>query len=304
MAVDDLYQLARGCAEKIKAEKPVFVSEKDPMLCLVRSREGEVFSGISSICYNDEKICSAPAEYPAIMGMLAAGQTVADQIMTVFLTDCCVTKPDEAALDILQRINPQNLACEVFLSAERSVTLEALRNRGLPEEQNEPARENAEEQEPLRAQGPENENPEAPASESAQAEATEAEGFDFFSGFGDETSEGAAAAFDSGFDESYFAPQHAVKPEGDAPETAQKPEEDAASFAVGVTVDESNPFNDASGDTAAPIAREATLAGTDSPERAPQEHSREEISPAELLKKAKKRKKIAKSNFNITKNKP
>lgn len=260
MELQELYTYAKNLANKIKQEKPAYASEQGASLCLIELDTQEIISGVSCISIRQDAVVTFSAEHVAVVSMVAAGHKKAKRVIILSLEDGSIMQPEEASLHILMQLDSENADCAFVTETDKTMTIAELTAPPPP---------------PV----------------------------DFFSGFGDEDAEAAegSTVFDGGFDESYTAPQHApVKPEVTAPEqpgSLGAP----AEFASSVTVDESNPFNSPSAAESAPV----TIAGT--PGSAPAmtgnpaaAASRDaELTPEELLKKAKKKKKIAKSNFRF-----
>lgn len=262
MEIQDLYRYAKSLVDKIKQEKPAYASEQDAALCLIEMESQEIISGVSCISIKQDEVVTFSAEHVAVVAMVAAGHKKANRVIILSLEDGSLMEPEEDCLNILLRLDKGNDSCEIVTEPDKTMTIAALTAPPPP---------------PV----------------------------DFFSGFGDEDTdaEEGSVVFDGGFDESYAAPQHAtVKPEVTAePEQAESLGA-PADFASDVTVDESNPFNTPSAAESAPV----TIAGThgevpvmtNNP-AAPNQNA--ELSPEELLKRAKKKKKIAKSNFRFFK---
>lgn len=265
-----LYNLAKGFINKVKNEKPSVAEESDVAICLIVLDDQKVISGITGMGVHEGNIISYPAECVAISAMFASGEFMAKQMIVVSMADNSITVPCVECLDMLMLLNTENDGCEIFIAEDRSATVSEL----------------------LSADDDDEEEPEQDAEPSAAV--------NYFSGFDDAApSDGtAAAAFDSGFDDSYAAPQHEpVKTPVDTELGAP------ADFASDVTLDESNPFN-AQTDAATPTKslNPSPEAKTEQ-EAVAKEEPDKDVSKEDLVKQAKKRKKIAKANFNFFKKK-
>ena len=308
MEINEFYGYAQSLADKIKAEKPSYAAESGAALCLIALDSQEIIPGVSCISIRQDQVVMFSAEHVAVVSMVAAGHKKAKRIVILSLADGSIQMPEESCLNILLSLESENENCEIVTAANRTVTVRNL--NAEPDEEDEPITELLPE-------------PPAPVSETVTpAEEpvpapTQTPAVDFFSGFGDDDADAAegAAAFESGFDASYSAPQHApVKPVKTASADNASLGTHAAlgapaDFASGVTIDENNPFNAPSAAESAPVAfAEAARSGagetaapvmTGTPAAPPVRDAN--LSPEELLKKAKKKKNIAKSNFHFFK---
>jgi cytidine deaminase len=120
------YSTATEYAEKIKSEKPNYVSDSGSAICLIKTDREQIFSGVTGIMFNGESIETVDAEYAAIMSMRIAGQSRAVQMITVLFEDLSVAKPGEDCLKLLLAANDENSSCEVAVSAEESVAADSL----------------------------------------------------------------------------------------------------------------------------------------------------------------------------------
>ncbi|MCH5192936.1 MAG: hypothetical protein J1F11_03175 [Oscillospiraceae bacterium] len=281
-----LYDIAKGFANKIRTEKPAIAAEAGGALCLVVSDDDHVFSAVTGIGVHDGLIAAYPAEFSAVAAMLTTGVSRAKQIMVISMEDDSVSVPCSECLNMLMWLDVANERCEAAVSEDRSVIVRELAEGDVSEGFAGEAAAGA------------SDTADTSASETASAGAP---AFDFFSGFGDnDASDGSgAAAFDVGFDESYFAPQHEPVKKNTEGTSFGAP----AEYASSVTIDESNPFYAPPGEAeAAPVQSLADKNKEAKAEGAPEQENKN-LSKADLLKQAKQMKKVAKANFNFFKNK-
>lgn len=270
MDVNALYNIAKGFVTKMQNEKPALAAEPDAAICLILTNDDEVYSGVTAMGIHNGNIVAYPAECVALIAMFAAGKFKAKQMLILSMNDLSILVPCIEAVDMLMLLDTGNDECEAAISEERFVTVRQLMQDDVIEEE--------------------------------ETEDMDSAEVNFFSGFGDDEEDGeAAAVFEGGFDESYSAPQHApVQNETSGNVQLGAPVE----FASGVDVDESNPFYEppgaGEGDSEA-AASETKVNKHMETETAPAQTK--SMSKAELLKQAKKRKKVAKSNFNFFKKK-
>lgn len=205
---------------------------------------------------------SVPAEYPAISAMCEAGQTKARQMITLSLSDFSVIQPDSDGIARLLETDSENGKCEVFVSQNESIkACEVVGNTN-----------------------------------SGDSKAEE-----FFDGF-DSQGSTAESAVKNTFEEMGLVSESQTEKS----ETDVKPSElgAPADFSSGFDIDITNPFYEAPAEdkevatiSSAPTAKPVnTLSGNNAAQsggsKAPV------MSKDELLKQAKKKKKIAKNIFS------
>lgn len=294
METGAFYTAAREFADKIKNEKPNYVSDSGAALCLIKTDNDKLFTGVTGISVGEDGVKTVAAEYAAIMSMRIAGETRAVQMITVLFEDESVAKPGEDCIKLLIASNPENSGCEIAVSSEESAAAENL------------------------------------------IEDKSGEAVDFFAGFGFGDG-GEIPAFDGsedifnvtgGADDS---DQESAEENAEDSENAEISEETAensesaetensgaqAEFSNGVSIDESNPFYEPEAADEAPTNVLAAMDGetkqeaadADGEEDADDDDDDEPVdkkgkkgmSKGDLLKQAKKRKKIARANFNFRK---
>lgn len=275
MDVNALYNVAKGFVNKIQNEKPALAAESDAAICLILTDDEEIYSGVTGMGIHNGNIVSYPAECVALIAMFASGVFKAKQLIVISMEDHSVAVPCVECLDMLLLLDTGNDACEIAVSEDRIVPISELMSDG------------------------------ADAEEAEETSDISSASVDYFSGFGNEMPEDvsdSAKVYEGGFDESYSAPQHEpVKKELGGNASLGAP----AEFASEVEIDESNPFNErsetvAESDGAKPVG---ILTEKASNAESAQDQKAKTLSKAELLKQAKKKKKVAKSNFSFFKKK-
>lgn len=253
MKINDLYDSAKEYINKLKAEKPNFVSDPDAAICLAVNEKNELFTGVTSFRITGGKIEAIHAEAALLMLMKSAGQMKVRQMITVQVKDNSIIQPCGECLDMLFGMDQENNSCAIVTEPDKAVSAMNIRF------------------------------------------GTSSDANDMFSGFD--------------FDDAPAASSSALG----AP----------AEYAKRIVIDESNPFNASASDEEAPSEvrtfaedqRKAAQAGenaqnndnpaSDVPVGAPVQTSQPEKAPAmskeELLKQAKERKKMTKSNFSFWK---
>lgn len=284
MEIGAFYDTAKDFAEKIKTEKPNYVSDDDSALCLILTDKQEIFSGVTSVGIRNDNVTTVSAESAAIMSMKAAGQTNALLMITVLFSDYSISKPDKDRLEMLLAASTDNYGCEIVVSAEETATVMSL-----------------------------------------QSDST-SEFSDFFNGFDDDpesTSEvdedvsdgsesesvsslGAPAEFASGvdIDESnpFYEPPTADEPPKNVLASMENVVKDKYAVSTGSekAADSDNETSDE--EKSATTDSDTSANALDSaPSKAEKKKSKNSMSKGDLLKQAKKRKKVARANFNFRK---
>ena len=302
----------------------------------VTNEKDEVFTCISGITIQDGNVVDVPADTSAYAMMKDAGFDVAKNICVIRLSDDELLQPSSECLEIMLALNSANKKCMVCLGPDKEITVSASLNivDDKPVDLTQPAEPEIDDEEYTEVvDEPQEEGPveeaaepeaveetaEAAVEETEQPEAEEAEqeeapaeddipalpddmsmfmdGFDFSAPEETETTpEDEEKAL-----EEKRARQRAAQ-EAVEKKLAEKKAAEAASGVEKVTIEENNPFA-ATSDAVTPV--EDTLAvfedvasgKADSFKPKDEIDAKPLISPEELLKQAKRRKKVAKSNF-------
>lgn len=276
MGTNFFYNMVREYAEALVKQRPDCAASGDTMICAFLTSKHDVLAGITGISLNNGAVKSVPAEYLAVNALQSAGQTKVCQMITLSLVDFSVVKPDAKCVSELIEINPENNNCEVFISANESVKACELAGGIQPDVQK-----------PVESKHEELKTEEVKPTES-ESEKSKSEAF--FEGFdGQETELSGNNAFEK---------MGLVS--GSNSESSEKTSElgAPADFSSGFDIDVTNPFYEAPA-----VDKEvATISSssnntpastiTDSGSKAPA------ISKDDLLKQAKKKKKIAKNIFS------
>lgn len=262
MNMNELYNTAKKYADKLREEKPGYVSGEDSALCLIVTDKNEIFSGVTSVRISGGKTEEVHAEFNAVMSMKEAGQTAAKQMITVLFKDQSICVPCSDCLDLLFRASESNNNCAVMTGPDKASSAMSLRF-GTSEDQ-----------------------------------------ADFLSGFDfdDGPSESALGA------PAEYAQAIAVDESNPFNATSDEAQTEVVTF-TGDRKKEDSPAPEAAADTADSAAEaqgggESAPAPESKPEAAApaaENAADKEDAPSmeDMLKQAKKRKKIAKANFNF-----
>lgn len=253
-----MYAAAKEYAEKIKEERPSLAAEKDVAVALVVTDKGENFVGVTGVRFRDGNAEDVPAELIAVLMMKNQGGFVAKNLIVLSLGDLSILKPEAECLELLFRTNAENDNCMAALSEQEETSVASLRLADIG-------------------------------------------GEDFFSGFDDdEEVQEDAEGEDEGEPEAEEDTEEAEEAAAEEEETASV----SSNSISGVEIDESNPFYEAPEEVKPPEDVIATIADENASEEADtsneddaKDKPKETLSKEELMKQAKKRKKVAKSNF-------
>lgn len=299
MDVMNLYEIAKEAVVKSKAAVPSYADEEGIEMAVFVDGEGKSYCAMTSVTYSKGVVSKIPADVVAYMLMKSQGVTVAKCLIVLTMADRRIMPPSPQVLDMLFAESFENDNCIVVLSAydQKHVSELRVKSEGMmdgfapePEAEPEPAPEpeKAEEKKPEPPKPEENKpepEPEKPAEEKA-AEPEPAE------------------------PEPVKAPKPAPVPKlAEAAKAAEKREEaaewrpapkkeieHASNVISGVKIDKSNPFYEAPAEVRPPVETIATIGAE---EEEPEDDNEElpALSKEELLKQAKKRKKVARANF-------
>ena len=307
MNIGDFYKYAVDYAQRMRFARPQLA---DCNAAFVTNENDEVYSCISGITIQDGNVVDVPADTSAYAMMKDAGFDIAKNIAVIRLYDDELLQPSEECMEIMLAVNKKNKNCMVCLGPDKEITLSASRNivedqvvdltkaPEIDDDEYEEITEEAPAAEPVEQAAVE---PEPEAEPEVQPEAAPMPdfmmGFDFSADEQPEaTPEDEAKAL-----EEKKARQRAAQEAIDK-KLAEKAAAEAAKGNGGVAIAEDNPFA-ATSDAVTPV--EETLAvfedvasgKADSFKPKDEIDAKPLISPEELLKQAKRRKKIAKSNF-------
>lgn len=275
MDAKTIYETAKESVVKIKAAVPSYSAEEGMEFCVIACSDGKIYSAMTNITVKDSTVTRIPADLAAFLYMKNAGSMVAEYMIVLSVADRRIIPPSEGCLDQMFRTNSKNDECVIVLSSSEQKPLSELRLTG--------------------------------------------DGTDFLNGFDfeeDNTDELDEDSYDEPAAEEpaeEAAPEEEKAPEAaeeekKEPEKAPEPEKKSSSnFISGVEIDESNPFYAPPTEVKPPEEVIAMVTDTDTAEAAEEEEEEEEeapqISKEDLLKQAKKRKKVARANFLFRKRK-
>ncbi|MBO6141617.1 MAG: hypothetical protein J6O40_07460 [Ruminococcus sp.] len=312
MKIGDFYKYAVEYAQRMRFARPQLA---ECNAAFVTNENDEVFSCISGITIQDGDVVDVPADTSAYAMMKDAGFDIAKNIAVIRLYDDELLEPSVECMEIMLAINKNNKNCMVCLGPDKEITLSAARNivedqvvdltkTPIPEIDDEEYEEKADEPEEQEAEAAEIEQAAEETAETEEQPAEEAAPMpDFMMGFdfsADEPAETTPEDEEKALEEKK-ARQKAAQEAIDK-KLAEKAAAEAAKGVSTVKVEENNPFA-ATSDAVTPV--EDTLAvfedvasgKADSFKPKDEIDAKPLISPEELLKQAKRRKKVAKSNF-------
>ena len=129
MEISAFYNTAKNFADKIKNQKPEYVSDPDACLCLIIADTDEIFSGVTTIGVNDEgNVVTIPADTIAVMSLLANGKAKARQMINITFDDYGFFEPSQTSIDLLVKSGAENSSCQVVISPEESATAASMSN--------------------------------------------------------------------------------------------------------------------------------------------------------------------------------
>lgn len=269
MGTNVFYNMVKEYADSLIEQRPDCASGNNA-ICAIFTSKHDIFTGITDIS-------QSAAEYPAINAMCDAGQTKAIQMITIMLSDFSVVKPNAGGIVKLIETDPENNKCEVFISTNESVKAVELAK------------------EPVSAE-PDNE--------------------EFFSGFDvqEDVQENETAEESEQKTEQTEQPEQKTEPVSSP--VVEKAENIVSSselgapadFSSGFDIDVTNPFYEAPAEDKE-VATIATIPSSsdnaDTANAPVQSNGNSKKAPVmskdELLKQAKKKKKIAKNIFSAKK---
>ncbi|MDE5853621.1 MAG: hypothetical protein K2H19_00965 [Ruminococcus sp.] len=287
MGKNIFYSIVKEYAEALVSQRPDCASVEGAAICAILTSAHDIFAGVTGISLCNNIVQSVPAEYIAVTAMNNAGQTKALQMITLSFADFSVIKPESEGVAIMLESDPENNKCEVFISENESVS--AVSFIGFDEVQHDET-----DVETYKASN----NPES------------VESRDFLNGFDEqEVSESTNNAGSEAFEKMGIINNSAPEISNDSRNSSLGA---PADFSSGFDIDESNPFYEppvANNEVKAipTIADKVPTLITDSDSSvsvsrtSANESKKETLSKNDLLKQAKKKKKIAKANFGFRK---
>lgn len=289
MGTNIFYNVVKEYAEALVSQRPDCASVDGAAICAILTSAHDIFAGVTGISLCNNLVQPVPAEYMAVTAMKCAGQTKALQMITLSFEDFSVIKPESDGVEVMIEANPENNKCEIFISKNESVSAVSFVDSGEIQ-QNEISAGTYEE----------------PVSEPVESG-------NFFNGFDEQTeSENIGNIRSEAFQKMGIV-------NNSVPETAEIPDKNGnsslgtpADFSSGFDIDESNPFYEPPVShkdvkTISTIAEQIPSVKADSDNSASafrnsvNENRKEILSKNDLLKQAKKKKKIAKANFGFRK---
>ncbi len=123
--IQSFYTSAKKLATAVKEQKPEYVND-DACLCLIVTDSNQVYSGVTSIAFNQDAIEPLRAEKIAIMSVLAAGHAIAKHLILLSLKDFSIQMPDEESMLLLVNSSIDNSGCQIITAEDKKVPAATL----------------------------------------------------------------------------------------------------------------------------------------------------------------------------------
>ena len=117
----EFYNLAVKLMENIGQLEPNLVAARDAELCVLMTESQQIYAGITGVKISAGQLMRACPEYNAIMAMIAVGETRVEKLITVSYAQHEVSQPCEGCLELLVRVNKDNVDTEIFTSMNETV---------------------------------------------------------------------------------------------------------------------------------------------------------------------------------------
>lgn len=137
MELVELYNKAIWLVEEVKKFSPQIAESEDISLCVIVSGNEKIYAGVTGLRISDDTIKKSCSEYNALMSMIAEGQTIVKQMMTVAFYDGSVSLPCSECIDMLYKADENNTQCEIAVSVENSIKACELSNAEVYEDTSE-----------------------------------------------------------------------------------------------------------------------------------------------------------------------
>ena len=247
----EFYNLAVKLMENIGQLEPNLVAARDAELCVLMTESQQIYAGITGVKISAGQLMRACPEYNAIMAMIPEGETRVLKLITVSFAHHEVSQPCEGCLELLCRVNKENINTEIFTTMNSTVTalelMPQLASIVSEEEIALPASE------------------EAPAAEASEPESTPTEGQEAPQAVQNDPSaaeQAPAPDAETAADAAPAAEDTPAKDEEPKDDFAKFGFEEGADFVDHIEIDEDNPFNETSAPP--PPVTVATLASQQS----------------------------------------
>ena len=120
----EFYDLAVKLMENIGQLEPNLVAARDAELCVLMAESQQIYAGITGVKISAGQLMRACPEYNAIMAMAAEGETRAEKLITVSFAQHEVSQPCDACLELLVRLDKENVNTQIY--KDKSTTVKAL----------------------------------------------------------------------------------------------------------------------------------------------------------------------------------
>ncbi|MBR1662791.1 MAG: hypothetical protein IJ696_00500 [Ruminococcus sp.] len=309
MESSTLYNISKDLTTKIKRMRPSASGEKDFAAAFIVNEKNKIFTGVTSLTFKNGDVENIPAEVVAFLSMKDTGSVTAKNLIIVSLADASIVMPSKQGLDMLTKADDANGACKVVVKEGKDLTIDDIiagktaddepseQKKEEPAAVSEPVSSNASAKEPEKTEEVQPDIEDAAAEDAVAAE-PEAEALETPAA---QTEEDTDFMFDmSAFEDEQITnkvEERSVANTGNVIKSEEEVENTANSIS-GVDIEESNPFFEAPEEVLPPVE---TIAAEEADEEDEPEEDKPSLSKEELLKQAKKRKKVAKANFKFKK---
>ncbi len=117
-----LYNIAMEYAEKVWQERSDYVSTYYATITVLISDGGHIYTGITGLTVNYGDIEILRSEKGAMAAMLLDGQTFAKQMVTLSFKTRKFAEPNEDALKVLYELDPRNADCSIMIGEDQFIT--------------------------------------------------------------------------------------------------------------------------------------------------------------------------------------
>ena len=127
------YNRALRYMDNIRALEPTLADARDAECCILQTDKGTVYGAITSVKISNGHIMTSCPEFGAIMTMVPEGESRVNRMVTISFARKTVSQPCESCLQLLVRINQENLRTQVLDGANHAVPVADLLGLPLPD---------------------------------------------------------------------------------------------------------------------------------------------------------------------------
>lgn len=126
MELKELYAAMDDLMQKVKKSEPQLSDIYDSALCVLVTDNQHIYGGISGVVINNGNIARTHPEYQAITAMLVSGETCVEKMLTMDFKAKNVISPCQECINLLCRVNRNNLKTVICTSATTTALTEEL----------------------------------------------------------------------------------------------------------------------------------------------------------------------------------